>query len=194
MTAPAAHRRFAPIDPLATLAIAGSTIVTAVSMHRVFFDWAFLPPLVAVVIAVHVAAATLRAFRAPALVTLPLLVITSAVIFVGVFYGGSLDGFLPTSTTLDLVRADLAEVLGEFATAVAPVASDGSFAVMSAAALMVCAILADSFAFRAGGRSEALVPGASIFVIVSVTGVDRHRALFATAWAAGPGIRRPAST
>lgn len=184
MNAPATPLRLAPFDPLATLAITGSTVVTAVSMHRVFFDWSFLPPLLAVVIAVHVAAAVLRAFRAPTLIALPLLALTSAAIFTAVYYGSSLDGVRPTSSTLDLVRADLTAVLEEFATAVAPVASDGSFAAMSAAVLMLCAILADSFAFRAGGRSEALVPGAAMFVIVSVTGVDRHRVLFATAWIA----------
>ena len=184
MSEPAAARRLAQLDPLATSVVAASTIVTAVSMHRVFFDWSFLPPMLAVVVAAHVAAAALRAFRTPGPVAAPLLALTSGAIFVGVYYGGSLEGIRPTSLTLDLVRADLTEVLEQFATAVAPVASNGSFAVMSAAVLMLCAVLADSFAFRAGGRSEALVPGAAMFVIVSVTGVDRDRVLFAAVWIA----------
>lgn len=175
-------RRIHPIDPLATMAVATCTALTAVSMHRVFFDWSFLPAMLAVVLAMHVAAAALRAFRTPSWIAVPLLLVTAGALLVGVYYAGSMDGVLPTAATLDLVRADLTDVLEQFATAVAPVPSEGSFAAMSAAALMVCAILADSFAFRAGGRSEALVPAAAVFTIVSVTGVDRHRVLFAAVW------------
>lgn len=182
MTSTDPVRRLHPIDPLATLAVAACTASTAVSMHRVFFDWSFLPAMLAVVLATHVAAALLRAVRTPTWIAVPLLLVTASALFVGVYYAGSMEGVLPTSATLDLVRADLTDVLERFATAVAPVPSDGSFATMSAATLMVCAILADSFAFRAGGSSEALVPAAAVFTIVSVTGVDRHRVLFAALW------------
>ncbi|HVE19683.1 MAG TPA: hypothetical protein VNB52_11380, partial [Ilumatobacteraceae bacterium] len=49
-------------------------------------------------------------------------------------------------------------------------------------ALALCAWLADSFAFRAFGRAEAVVPTGVVFVFTSALGVDRNRIFVAALW------------
>ena len=65
---------------------------------------------------------------------------------------------LPTGDTIEQFRISLRLVWQQFPRAVAPVPSEGSFAIAATTALALCAWLADSFAFRAFGRAEAVVP------------------------------------
>lgn len=177
-------RRPAVVDAPATLAVAASTAVTAISMQRVFVDWSYLPRMLVAALAIHALAVALRALRTPGWLAAPALATGAVGLLSALYYGASSFGPIPTATTIELARADIADVAGRFATAVAPVPSTGSFATAAAAAMVIAAVLADSFAFRAGGRSESLVPTAAIFVIVSVTGTDRHRLLYGAAWIA----------
>ena len=71
--------------------------------------------------------------------------------------------------------ADLSLVRQQFRDAVAPVAYVGGWALLASVGTAFVVFTGDTFAFRANGRGEALVPGAVLFVFVAALGVDRHR-------------------
>ena len=100
------------------------------------------------------------------------------------YYNDTLFGFLPTRATWDAGWQELADSFSLFRTTVAPVPSDGGFAVAIALGTGLCAYLADAFAFRAYGRVEAIVPSGLLFVTASALGTDRHRLATAALWLA----------
>jgi transglutaminase-like putative cysteine protease len=166
----------------ATLCLTLLTAVTVVSLCRVFPDWAFLRPLLAVAIGCHVMAAALRYGRAPLWLALPLLALTLYVLVAVVFYRDTMVGPFPAGATLRQMGIDVRLVVQQFPSAVAPVPSEGSFATVIAAIIGLCAILSDTFAFRAFGRVEAIVPTAVLFVFAAALGVDRSRVPMAALW------------
>ncbi|MCU1504266.1 MAG: hypothetical protein JWM12_3620, partial [Ilumatobacteraceae bacterium] len=89
---------------------------------------------------------------------------------------------LPTGNTIEFMRADLRLVWRQFPSAVAPVPSEGSFAMATTALLAACALLADTFAFRAFGRAESVVPAGVVFVFTSALGTDRDRVVVSALW------------
>ncbi len=89
---------------------------------------------------------------------------------------------MPTRETIEQFRISMRLVWRQFPHAVSPVPSEGSFAIAATTALALCAWLADTFAFRAYGRAEAVVPTGVVFVFTSALGVDRNRVLVAALW------------
>jgi transglutaminase-like putative cysteine protease len=89
---------------------------------------------------------------------------------------------IPTGDTIEQFRTSMRLVWKQFPHAVSPVPSEGSFAIAATTALALCSWLADSFAFRAFGRAEAVVPAGVVFVFTSALGVDRNRVLVAALW------------
>ena len=89
------------------------------------------------------------------------------------------DAFgLPSGDTIDQFRLSMRLVWPQFPRAVSPVPSEGSFAIAATTALgSVCSWLADSFAFRAFGRAEAVVPAGVLFIFTAALGTDRNRVL-----------------
>lgn len=166
----------------ATLWLTALTGVTAISMSRVFADWHYLRPMLVVGIGIHVAAASLRLLRVPFWVAAPVLVLVGIELLGVVFYRDTLNGPIPGSRTFELLRIDISLVLEQFATTVAPVPSQGNYAVAATAAIAACALLSDTFAFRAMGRLEAVVPTAVLFIFASALGTDRHRESLAALW------------
>ena len=166
----------------ATLALTFLTFVTAISLCRVFPDWAYLRPMLVVCFGVH---AVMYLFR----------------VLEGQRVAGPADrprrhgsahrsDLLPRldavrsadSETIDQFRISMRLVWRQFPRAVSPVPSEGSFAIAATTALGICAWLADSFAFRAYGRAEAVVPAGVVFIFTSALGVDRNRVLVAALW------------
>ncbi|MCE9622145.1 MAG: DUF3488 and transglutaminase-like domain-containing protein [Actinomycetia bacterium] len=166
----------------ATVCLAALTAATAISLCRIFADWEYLRPMLVVGIGMHIVAAALRLLRVPLWAAGPALVL-AGVEFLGiVFYRDTLNGPLPSSRTFELLRIDISLVLNQFPTTVAPVPSVGNYAIAATAAIAVCAILSDTFAFRAMGRLEAVVPTAVLFVFTAALGTDRHREAVAALW------------
>ncbi len=158
--------------------------VTAVSLSRVFSNWEYLPAMLVLVVTLHTVALVLRALRVRGWIAIPLLVAALALLTGALYYRGTLWAGLPTGQTFDMLRVDVRLVVEQFATAVAPVPSTGSFATATAAALGLCAILADSFAFRAQGRVEPAVPYGVLFVFAAALGTDHQRVLMTVLWIA----------
>jgi transglutaminase-like putative cysteine protease len=82
---------------------------------------------------------------------------------------------LPTRQTWNVAGAELTVVREEFADAVAPVPYSVGWALLAVIGVALVVFLGDTFAFRAHGRGEALVPGAVLFVFVAALGNDRAR-------------------
>ena len=172
-----------PSHPLATLALTALTAVTAVGLCRLFADWAFLLPTLAVVVAGHLAAYLGRLVRVPAVIAVPLAAAVALAVAGVVFHRSSaIGGVFPSADTVRALRADLQLVLDQFSVTVAPVPSSGAFAAAAAMMVGLAGPLADTFAFRAYGRGEAVVPTLVVFVFCSALGADRNRLSTAGAW------------
>ncbi len=181
---PTLQARLAGTELPATLCLTALTVATVVSLCRVFADWAFLGDMLLVVLGTHAAAALLRFARVHVVIALPALVLIILQLVAVVYYRDTLNGPFPGSRTLQLMRIDLRLVIDQFPTAIAPVPSEGGYAVAAAGAVAVCATFADTFAFRAMGRLEAIVPAGVVFVFVSALGTDSHRVAVAALWIA----------
>ena len=168
----------------ATLALTALTAVTAVGLRSVFSDWSYLGPILVVGVGLHLIAALLRLLKTPLWAALPVMMLTALELLALAYYPGSLGGPFATRHTLELLGDDLAFVLDQFATAVAPVPSGEGFAPITAAALGLCVVLADTFAFRALGRVESVIPTGALFIFTAALDDHRHRILAAAAWVA----------
>lgn len=174
--------RGALVDPAGTLAVTLLTIVTAIGLCRLFPDWTYLRQLLTVVVGVHAAAAVMRFVRVRGWIAVPAVLVVLLVLLSIVYYRDTTRFLLPTGDTIEFIRADLRLVWQQFPSAVAPVPSEGSFAMAAAALLGACALLADTFAFRAFGRAEAVVPAGVVFVFTSALGTDRNRIAVSALW------------
>lgn len=172
----------AALQPFGTVCLAALTTATVISLCRVFPDWEYLSSMLAVVLGTHAIAALLRYARVPLLLAAPLLLGAILELVALVYYRDTLTGPLPSGRTFELLRIDARLVVDQFPTAVAPVPSVGSYAVATAIAVALCAALSDTFAFRALGRLESVVPSGVIFVFASALGTDRHRVVLSALW------------
>ncbi len=166
----------------ATIALTLLTIVTAISLCRVFPDWAYLRPMLVVCIGVHAVMCLLRMLRVTAWLALPAGLLAMAALVGLIYFRDSTRFGLPTGETIEQFRISMRLVWQQFPRAVSPVPSEGSFAIAATTALALCAWLADSFAFRAFGRAEAVVPAGVVFIFTSALGVNRNRVSVAALW------------
>ncbi len=166
----------------ATIALTLLTIVTAVSLCRVFPDWAYLRPMLVVCVGVHAVMCVLRMLRVTAWLALPAGLVAMVTLLSLIYFRDSTRFGLPTGETIEQFRISMRLVWQQFPRAVSPVPSEGSFAIAATTALALCAWLADSFAFRAFGRAEAVVPAGVVFIFTSALGVDRNRVSVAALW------------
>ncbi len=181
---PTAARRGNQVEPLATSVVTLLTVVTAIGFCRIFPDWAYLQSMVVVCVGVHLASAALRGMRVPGYIAVPIVGLLIVELLALVYYRDTTSLALPSSETIEAFRADLRLVWEQFPRAVAPVPSEGSFAVSATALLAVCSLVADAFAFRAFGRAEAIVPTGVVFVFTSALGSDRNRVAAGALWVA----------
>jgi transglutaminase-like putative cysteine protease len=166
----------------ATVALTLLTVVTAISLCRVFPDWAYLRPMLVVCVGVHAVMCMFRVLKVSAWLALPTGLVALAVLLGLIYFRNSTQFGLPTGDTIEQFRFAIRLVWRQFPRAVSPVPSEGSFAIAATTALAICAWLADSFAFRAFGRAEAVVPAGVVFIFTSALGVDRNRVPVAALW------------
>lgn len=169
-------------EAVGVVALAGVHIATAISLARVFAGWSYLPDLVIMILAAHLLAATLRVARVPFLLALPVLCFGVFVILGHLALASTLRYGLPLSDTWETFGSRIANAWNLLGDIVPPVESESGFGLAALAAFGISAVLADSFAFRFGGRSEAFVPASVIFVVVAAVGVDRQRVAVSAVW------------
>lgn len=172
MTGPAA-----PVerDLAATAALTAYSLVVAAGFARVFSGWSFLWELGVLVVLGHGTSFALRRLRVPGWVAIPLLAVFLLWLVLVQQYRGTMTWLVPTGETWDLVELDLSLVRDQFETAVAPVLYGAGWAMLAGVAVVVTVVMADSFAFRAEARGEALVPGGVLFVFIAALSSDRLR-------------------
>jgi hypothetical protein len=166
--------------PMATMALAMLTVATVIALCRIFPGWEYLQPMLVLALGMHALAFVLRVARAPLYVALPVLLVALVLLLTIIYYRDTMAYLLPSGRTFELMRADFRVVLDQFPSAVAPV--EGSFITATAAVVGLCVILSDTFAFRAMGRIEAVVPCGVLFVFTSALGADRNRIAVAALW------------
>ncbi len=171
--APAERR--ALLDAAATVALAAYSLAAAIGLLRVFFSWDFLGDAVAIVVVGHGASYVMRVTRVPAAAAVVALTVLLGTLIGWLIYPSTYRSILPTRATWDIASADLSVVREEFPDAVAPVPYEAGWALLAVIGVALVVLLGDTFAFRAHGRGEALVPGAVLFVFVAALGKDRNR-------------------
>lgn len=168
-------RRGAAADLSAALVLASFSGVVAAGFARVFAGWQFLDNLLVIVVVGHGAGLLLRRLGVRGWLAVPALALVLTWLVGAIHYRFTYSSLLPTADTWSLFQAELELVRSQFRTAVAPVIYAAGWDVVASISVAVTVFLADTFAFRALARAEALVPGGVLFVFIAALGEDRLR-------------------
>ena len=91
----------------ATVALTLLTVVTAISLCRVFPDWAYLRPMLVVCVGVHAVMCMLRVLKVSAWLALPAGLVALAVLIGLIYFRNSTRFSLPTGDTVDQFRSSM---------------------------------------------------------------------------------------
>lgn len=174
----------ARLRPATTVAITATSLTTAWVACRMYADDAAFGRLAPVVIALHTASFLLRTTRARPWATGLALLPFGLFLLTFIHYRSTALGPLPTGSTISELVADLRIVGEQFATAVAPVPAEGSFAVAITLAVMLVTITSDIFSTRMGGAMHAVVPGGALVVLTGAVGTERAAVGGSAVWLA----------
>jgi transglutaminase-like putative cysteine protease len=181
--------RLAPLgrDLTATVALALYSMAVGIGFARVFSGWDFVFDFAVLVVVGHGTSFLLRRARVSGWISIP--VVTGCLLWVLSMYqySSTLTLMVPGRATWSQVRLDVDVVREQFQTAVAPVIYEVGWATLAGLAMVIVIVMADSFAFKAEARGEALVPGAVLFVFIAALGSERMR-LGATALLIATGV------
>lgn len=170
--------------PVTTVAITATSLATALVACRMFADDAAFGRLAATVLVVHAVSFLLRAVGVRAWLSTLALLPLGLFLLTHLHYRSTTWAFLPTGSTIGQLVADLRIVGDQFATAVAPVPAEGSFAVAITVAVLAATITGDTFATRMGGALHAVVPGGALVVLTGAVGTERAAIAGTAAWLA----------
>ena len=174
-------------EAVATGALILYSLAVAAGFARVFSGWDFFDNLLVIVVVGHALSFALRLARTPVWAAFPITAAALAWLIAAMFYRETFALFVPTTETWSVFRLELDVVGNQFRSAVAPVAFLGGWNVLAAIGVSAAVLLADTFAFRAFARAEALVPGGVLFVFVAALGSDRSR-IASTMLLVGAGV------
>lgn len=183
MSAPA-ERAAAPHLPWAELALAGVGLAVVYGFSRVFDDWAFFWPLVAVTAYAHLATMLLRRRGVGVTVSAVVTAGGGVLVVTWLWFASTTALLLPGPSTVDALRDELDRSWEAFRELTAPVPAQPGFLLASAAALVFAIFLADWAAFRLWSPVEAVVPGTTLFVFCALLGADHQRILSAVLFSA----------
>ena len=159
----------------AEVGLAAVTAAAVVGMVRLFSDASFLAPILALALASHAVALGARRLRLNLLWATVVSWVALVLVAGWVIEPHTLTLGLPLADTWHTVRLDLADAWARFAEVRAPTPAIRGFLLACGAAVWVVAFAADTFAFRARARFEALAPSFVIFLFGAVLGAERHR-------------------
>jgi transglutaminase-like putative cysteine protease len=162
-------------DVAATLAVTLYSLAVALGFARVFSGWEFMADLAIVVVLGHATSFVLRRLGVSGWLAIPGLTALLLWIVAITRYGDTLSAIVPWTATWSQFRLDMEVVRDQFQTAVAPVIYEVGWATLAGLAMVLVVVMADSFAFRAEARGEALVPGGVLFVFIAALGSPRLR-------------------
>ena len=165
-----------------TLSLFAVTTALAVGYCRVFEGWSWLIDLVVVAVVTHSIA--FLANRRPLPVALAALVTAAAGAWTiallrlrtTLWFG------LPTARTWNTVTDMIGDSWSLVGNVTPPLAFDTGFGIAALGSIVFVALVSDAFAFRAAGRTEALIPSILVFVVVAAVGEDHLRVLATVVW------------
>lgn len=167
------------------LALAALTAVVVVGMTRLFADSAFLSDTLALALLSHLTAtATRRAGLGVAASALASAAVGVLAVTALLYPETASYVVLPSSFTVDAVRADLNEAWVVFNEESAPVPVVTGFVVAAGALLWVLVFVADWAAHRLGSAVEAVLPAFMIFAFTVVLGTGEGALGHAVAFSA----------
>ena len=174
------RRATTPLAPLerdlaATAALALYSLAVGIGFARVFSGWAFLPHVLALVIAGHGSSLAMRRARITGWISVPVMTLIMLWVVSIYQYRSTLTWLVPGHATWDQLQLDIGVVRDQFQTAVAPVIYDVGWATLAGLAMVIVIVMADAFAFKAEARGEALVPGGVLFIFIAALSRDRMR-------------------
>ena len=161
--------------PLATLALAVLTAVSAGGLFRVFNSHTWVGPIAATIVVVHGVCWAMRRARigqvAAALLSAAAVALMAAWTVLGhsTFYG------IPTGRTWHQATTALGDISSEISSMVAPVAPTRAFELVGVLGAGLAAALGDWAAFRWRAPLVALIPGLATFIFCCTSGIGRGR-------------------
>lgn len=167
---------------LRTAAVAAMGIITAIGFVRVFDPYGFLVPLISVVVIAHVCSALTRNLRHGG-ATIAMIVLGALVCIDATHWAATTWG-VPTPSTFALLGDELRTVLPTLRSETAPMPVTAGLLLVTAVASWIAAWSADRLAFRYHAPVEAVVPTATIFVVVTSLADDSYRWFTVGAYAA----------
>lgn len=157
----------------ATAAVTAMTLVTGISLVRVFDTPSFLLPVLGATLAAHVLAALTR--RRPFWVAVPTMVLGGGLVGILAARPGATTFGLPTPATFTAIRLDLDAALTTLREASAPVPPEAGTILVAVLGLWFAAWSADRLDRVHRAPVEAVVPSATMFLIVTALAGDQQR-------------------
>jgi transglutaminase-like putative cysteine protease len=161
--------------PVAEFALVGVTTAAVVSFSRLFQDWSFFWPMIAVVAYSHLVTMILRrhgvSIATSAVVsTLGFIVLASWLWFASSTFFG-----VPAASTWTAFTTALHDSWSAFQSVTAPVPVQAGFLVAAAVAVFFAVFLADWAAFRLWSPVESIIPALTLFVFSTLLGSEQQR-------------------
>lgn len=144
---------------------AAMTVVTAIGFMRVFDGGSFLVPLIGVALVAHVAAALTR--RLPTAISAPVMAVVGVLVCTEVTHWGATTSGVPTPFTFEEIGRHLTDAADLVAHQAAPVTPAPGLVLVAALVLWLVAWSADRLTFTYDAPFEAVVPTATVFVVVT---------------------------
>ncbi|MCY4175771.1 MAG: transglutaminaseTgpA domain-containing protein [Acidimicrobiaceae bacterium] len=167
--------RITPYDWLAEAALVALTVVTALSMARLFTDSSFLDEVLVLAAGSHLLMAATRLLRLRAAVAT--LVWAAALLgaVTVLFYADTTWRLLPTGDTVDAANRHLQQAWDAVNASPPPVEPVTGLVLCAGVALALCAYLAETVAFGRGPMIVALLPASAVYgftIVVGRSGAD----------------------
>lgn len=174
----------APHLPVAELALVGVTTAAVFSLSRLFQDWSFFWPLMAVVAYSHLVTMVLRRrgvgiAKSAALATVGFVVLAS-----WLWFASSTTYGIPGPATWTAFTTAVHDSWSAAQELTAPVPAQAGFLVAAALAVFFAVFLADWAAFRLWSPIESIIPALTLFLFSTLLGSERQRMTSAFAFCA----------
>jgi len=165
----------APHLPVAELALAGVTVAAVFGFSRLFVDWSFFWPLMAVVAYAHVVTLVLRRRGAGVAASAVISTIGFVVLASWLWFASSTFYGVPDASTWQAFTTSLHDSWSAFQELTAPVPVQSGFLIAAAAAVFFAVFLADWAAFRLWSPIESIIPALTLFVFSALLGAEQQR-------------------
>lgn len=180
------HRSAGPSEALPTATLTLVTLAATVGFIRVFDTADFLVPLGFVVVAGHLLASATR--RLPTGWSTIGMLAAGALVTIDATHFSSATLGVPTPSTFAVIADDIDAAIETLRTGSAPVAPEAGLLFAVAVGLWIVAWSTDRLTFSYAAPIEALIPSATVFVVVTSLAGPDHRWSSAAVYGAAAAV------